>query len=359
TTTDTSTMSRADESRAGTTATAIIVSPAIAVLTVALRVYTRRVLVKVRFVEDYCIVCAMVFSVTMSAFMGIVVVYGFGRHIETVSASELVQQGKFSIGGAVFYIMTHLTLKLSILLQYVRISVMSFEKWLCYAIIVVLISQSLAFVGIHLGLCRPFYALWTANVPGAVCLDRAKVINMQLGMTIAMDFLVLLAPLFILRHLSLPWTHRLLILIVVSFGGMACILSIVRLDSVLEHANSKDRTYDRVGSAIYGVTEVNLGIFCACIVTLKPLFNRFAPLMSQRLGLTDENSNSHAERGNAHGGNTNVQRWPTFRRFEVLAASDETNSKSTTMSSREMSVLCPKGSASVQGNESGTAEEPC
>lgn len=64
-------MSRADESRAGTTATAIIISPAIAVLTVALRIYTRRVLVGVRFVEDYCIVCAMVFSVTMSVFMGI------------------------------------------------------------------------------------------------------------------------------------------------------------------------------------------------------------------------------------------------------------------------------------------------
>ncbi|KAK3987364.1 hypothetical protein QBC44DRAFT_121479 [Cladorrhinum sp. PSN332] len=263
-------MSRADESRAGTAATAIIISPAIAVVTVALRVYTRRVLVRARFFEDYCIVCAMVFSVAMSVFMGIVVVYGFGRHIETVSSSELVQQSKFSLGGAIFYIMTHMALKLSILLQYVRISVMGFEKWLCYAIIAVLIGQSLAFIGTHLGLCKPFYALWTANVQGAVCLDRARVIYTQLGMTIAMDFLVLLVPLFILRHLSLPWTHRLMILIVLSFGGMACIISVLRLLSILQHAQSKDRTYDKVGSAVYGVIEVNLGIFCACIVTLKP-----------------------------------------------------------------------------------------
>ncbi|KAK4201357.1 hypothetical protein QBC40DRAFT_347906 [Triangularia verruculosa] len=330
-------MSRADESRAGTTAAAIIVSPAIALVAMALRIYTRRVLVGVRFVEDYCIVFAMVFSITMSVFMGIVVVYGFGRHIETISASDLVQQGKFSLGGAVFYIMTHLALKLSILLQYVRISVMSFEKWLCYAIIVVLIGQSFAFVGTHLGLCRPFHALWTPNVPGAVCLDRTKVIHMQLGMTIAMDFLVLLAPLFILRHLRLPWTNRLCILIVLSFGGMACIISIVRLSSVLENASSTDSTYDKVGSAIYGAIEVNLGIFCACIVTLKPLFNRFAPFMSQRLGLSDRDSDSSVGQGSPNGDNANVRRWPTFRRFAYVMASDNTNSKSTTISSGEMS----------------------
>jgi len=64
-------MGRADESRAGVIATAIILSPAIAAVAVALRIYTRRCLVGVRFFEDYCIVCAMVFSIAMSSFMGI------------------------------------------------------------------------------------------------------------------------------------------------------------------------------------------------------------------------------------------------------------------------------------------------
>ena len=148
------------------------------------------------------------------------VAYGYGRHIETISPAALVQQSKFSIGGVLFYILTHMALKLSILLQYVRISVMAFEKWLCYGIIAILIAESLAFAGIHLGLCRPFHALWTANVPGAVCLDRSRVLYVQLGVTIAMDFLVLLAPVFTLRHLSLPWTQKLVLVLVLSFGGM-------------------------------------------------------------------------------------------------------------------------------------------
>jgi hypothetical protein len=63
-------MSRADESRAGEIATAIILSPVIATITVALRMYIRRVLIGVRFFEDYCIVGAMICSLTMSGFMG-------------------------------------------------------------------------------------------------------------------------------------------------------------------------------------------------------------------------------------------------------------------------------------------------
>ncbi len=63
-------------------------------------------------------------------------------------------------------------------------------------------------------------ALWTANVPGATCLNRATLYYVQLAFNISMDFLVLVVPLFILRHLSLPWIQRLIILIVLSFGAM-------------------------------------------------------------------------------------------------------------------------------------------
>lgn len=97
---------------------------------------------------------------------------------------------------------------------------MPFEKRFCYTIIVILIAQSLAMIGTHLALCRPFHALWTANVPGAVCLNRTMVYYAQLGMTIIMDFGVLVAPLFILRHLTLPLIQRFMILVVLSFGGM-------------------------------------------------------------------------------------------------------------------------------------------
>jgi len=68
----------------------------------------------------------------------------------------------------------------------------------------------------------------------------------------------------------------------------ACIISVLRLLTIVQSTQSKDSTYDKVGSALYGVIEPNLGIFCACIVTLKPLFNKCAPHMSRRWGFTDD-----------------------------------------------------------------------
>lgn len=53
-------MDRANESRAGQAATAIILSPIIASITVGLRIYTRGFISKALFLEDYFIVCAMV-----------------------------------------------------------------------------------------------------------------------------------------------------------------------------------------------------------------------------------------------------------------------------------------------------------
>ena len=64
-------MDRKNESRAGVMATAIILCPSVAAVTVALRIYERRFLARVRFVEDYCIAAAMTCSIIMSAFMGI------------------------------------------------------------------------------------------------------------------------------------------------------------------------------------------------------------------------------------------------------------------------------------------------
>ena len=181
---------------------------------------------------------------------------------------------------------------------------MPFERRLCYALIAFLIAQSLTMVIIHLSLCTPFEALWAPNIPGARCVNRTAVYFVQLGFTIAMDFVVLIAPLFILRHMRRPWPQKLLISIALAFGGTyvskipsslsslfaqllekveaaslhvapchgrACIVSVLRLRTIYLSTHSTDSTWDKVPSALYGVIEPNLGITCACLVTLRPL----------------------------------------------------------------------------------------
>jgi hypothetical protein len=56
-----------------------------------------------------------------------------------------------------------------------------------------------------------------------------------------------------------------------------CIVSILRLQSLVSISNSTDPTYDNPAAATWSSVEINVGIICSCLPLLRPLFNRFLP----------------------------------------------------------------------------------
>jgi len=60
----------------------------------------------------------------------------------------------------------------------------------------------------------------------------------------------------------------------------ACVAGILRFQTLLPSTTSTDTTWDKMFSAFYGAIEVNLGIACACVVTVRPLFQRVRRLLS-------------------------------------------------------------------------------
>ncbi|KAK0717449.1 hypothetical protein B0T26DRAFT_646280 [Lasiosphaeria miniovina] len=213
------------ESRVPQSLVVIILCPVIALCCVNLRLYTRAFLLKRVFWEDYLIVAAMI----------------------------------------------------SILLHYTRLSVMALERRLCHVLFVIVVLGYSAMLILSLTRCIPFQAIWMPQIPGANCTNTTTLFLTVQGHSLAMDFIILVAPLFILRHLTIPWPQRVLLIIVVGFGGIACIAGVLRLQVLRLSTTSPDKTWDSFFSAIYGAIEVNLGIACACIVTLRPLFRRWLP----------------------------------------------------------------------------------
>lgn len=55
----------------------------------------------------------------------------------------------------------------------------------------------------------------------------------------------------------------------------ACIFGVLRLRVLYLSSTSPDKTWDSFFSAIYGAIEQNLGIACACVVTLRPFFRQW------------------------------------------------------------------------------------
>ncbi|KAL8369877.1 hypothetical protein RB595_000298 [Gaeumannomyces hyphopodioides] len=253
-----------------------IICPTIALFLVVLRIYTKAFfLVKKVFLEDYVIIGAMAFSIFESVFIGIAFSNGAGRHFETVSAQEFARIRKFTPLVYIGYNGAHFLLKLSIVFQYMRISVMTFEKRLCYALASILACGFISFFVVALVTCIPLYAVWTPNVPGAVCMNVTASMTANQIYLIVMDFTILIVPFFILRHLTIPWPQRILLGLVLALGAMASIVSVFRLLVIKRSTTSTDKTWDSVPSGLYSIIEINVGIACSCIVTFRPLFGRW------------------------------------------------------------------------------------
>ncbi|GAB1318338.1 hypothetical protein MFIFM68171_08548 [Madurella fahalii] len=227
---------RQHETRAPELIGALTVGPAIATIFVTMRLYTRVVLTRKYFFEDYSIIAALISAVAMSVFMGLTVMYGSGRHIETVSPAELKD-----------------------LSRHYRVSTLPWEKRLCFSIIVTLTAGYIAILIVEMVRCVPFEAQWNSKYLGAKCINSTAFYFSAQGLNMVMDLVILLGPLIILRHSS-ALQQKLLFGIALAFGGIACIVSILRFQTLLPSTTSSDPTWDKTPSGFYGVIEANLGI---------------------------------------------------------------------------------------------------
>ncbi|KAL1596646.1 hypothetical protein SLS60_009294 [Paraconiothyrium brasiliense] len=56
-----------------------------------------------------------------------------------------------------------------------------------------------------------------------------------------------------------------------------CIVSILRLQSLVAISGSKDQTYDNAPAATWSAVESNVGIICSCLPLMRPLAARWLP----------------------------------------------------------------------------------
>ena len=56
-----------------------------------------------------------------------------------------------------------------------------------------------------------------------------------------------------------------------------CVISLIRLPSLIAFARSDDPTWDEAPVAVWSCVELNMAIICACCMTLRPLALRLWP----------------------------------------------------------------------------------
>ena len=142
-----------------------------------------------------------------------------------------------------------------------------------WASIVVLLVSNVILTLLWAFQCKPIKAVWDFEIPHQ-CFSHNQILQMILAqalISIISDFGLSLFPIVILHKLNMRFKAKLGIGVLMGLGLITGACSIVR--TVLNGKSlAQDATYGGITNWFWRLFEVDLGLICACIPTLVPLW---------------------------------------------------------------------------------------
>ena len=250
--------------------------------------------------DDWWILAAWVFAVAFSASVCAGVGFGLGKHKVNIADDDFASLRKAEYAFSILYNPCLMLTKTSIIIFY--LSVMSKDvdavfKWCNWITLAVTNVVGLALTFYNIFQCtNPISAGYRYPTPaGANCTDIVTLYLSSAPVNIITDIAILFLPMPILTGMRLPKKQKIILIVTFSFGAFVAVVDIIRL-AYLQNAaiarlrvvttgsggtrtirDDNDFSWDASLSFMWSAVEVNLGIICACVPSLKPLFLKFLP----------------------------------------------------------------------------------
>ncbi|KAK3493606.1 hypothetical protein B0T13DRAFT_504088 [Neurospora crassa] len=244
---------------------------------VSLRIVCRAYITRRLFVDDFFIILAGLFTLVSASMALAATRYGLGEHIWNLPMpvenmlDMLRQCVKHMYVAHVFYAAAGAITKLSILTSYLRIFSGQVLRWILYGTAVVVTAMGVCAVFTTIFQCTPVKAAWDYTIAGSKCIPFVDFLYANAGVNVAIDFVLVAAPLPYFWSLSIPLRQRLMICVL--FGVGFIIIRIVSLGNV----KGVDVTYYLVSPLNWTIIECSLGIICVSIPPMRPLLAKLAP----------------------------------------------------------------------------------
>jgi hypothetical protein len=230
---------------------------------------------------------------------------GLGRDIWTLSPQKITDFLFYFFIMAILYFTQVMLVKLCLLLFYLRIFPSRGVRLLLWGTIIFTLLFGVIFVFVAIFQCSPisfFWTHWDGEHEGS-CLNINAIAWANAAISIALDFWMLAIPLAQLRGLNLHWKKKigvalmfvvgtlyvvpfsLLFLadLVLTFGRSASssvtVMSIIRLQALVTFAKSSNPTWDNFPVSLWSTVEINVGMVCTCMPTLRLMLVRVFPAL--------------------------------------------------------------------------------
>jgi len=254
---------------------------ALAVLVFALRVLARGVVGWQSWGwDDWIMVPCVLLSIPMSVLSSILANYGLGKDIWMVDNYDNITELLYLyFYDEIIYLAIPPLTKISILVFYLRIFPRKeMRKWV-YVLIGGNVLYFIVFEVITIFQCTPIDGAWRHwdGEYEATCRSLNLQAWIAAAVCLVLDIATIILPLPELWALSMSTKKKVQVLSMFSVGFFVSLVAIIRLQYILQFAQSSNITMDFVDIGIWSTIEVNVGIICACMPAMRVLLSRIMP----------------------------------------------------------------------------------
>ncbi|KAF2108557.1 hypothetical protein BDV96DRAFT_587417 [Lophiotrema nucula] len=194
-----------------------------------------------------------------------------GKQVTELEIPQVIDFLKYVFWGQIVYVWAIPVIKFSILAFYWRLfSVAARVPILIASFIVFAWLMALNFLVIFT--CTPVRASWDITIATAKCLSLKGIYIGGSVPNVITDAILILMPIPYVWRLHAPVAQRIVLAGMFLLGIFISVVSMVRLAIFLKIpiATSANVTYNFRDIIVWSVVEINVGLACACLPSLKP-----------------------------------------------------------------------------------------
>ncbi|GJN71043.1 hypothetical protein PLICBS_005104 [Purpureocillium lilacinum] len=204
---------------------------------------------------------------------------GMGKDVWTLTTNEISNVALYLYILEILYFAGMSLIKLSLSLFYLHIFSGPIIRKLLWATVVFNVLYGFTFVIAAIFQCSPIDYYWRryldAGHGSCVNINIFGWLNAAIG--VAIDLWMIGLPLSQVIPLRLHWKKKIGVAIMFLLGTFVTVVSILRLQSLILFANSNNPTWDQWATAYWSVIEVNTGMICTCLPSLRLILVRMFP----------------------------------------------------------------------------------
>ncbi|KAF2267230.1 hypothetical protein CC78DRAFT_614375 [Lojkania enalia] len=230
--------------------------------------------------DDWAIIATMLPVLPFTGFAVVLANKGLGKDMWTVPFENITDILRIYYVDELCYLWAVGLTKISILLFYLRIFPNRSFRRLVFVCITICGLYVAGFVPATAFQCIPIslaWKRWDGNNEGR-CFNLNVEGWLASAFNILLDIIVICLPLRELSKLAMSRRKKAGIMLMFLGGGGVTVVSVIRLEWMIQFANSENVTWDYAPVGYWSTLEVHVGIIIACLPALRALQHRLIPV---------------------------------------------------------------------------------